>query len=74
MPHKIPTDLSSIFQKDKNLKNIWESLTPLAQNEWVCWIVSVKREETRELHLKRFEEELKKGKRRPCCWAGCPHR
>lgn len=52
----------------------WKSLTPLAQNEWICWVISVKKEETRKEHLKRLIEDLKKGKRRPCCFIGCTHR
>lgn len=52
----------------------WESLTPLARNEWICWVESVKKQETRDNHVRRVREELVEGKRRPCCWAGCPHR
>jgi hypothetical protein len=36
--------------------------------------VSVKKPETRRNHIKRTRTELKEGKRRPCCWAGCMHR
>ena len=49
-------------------------LTPLARNEWICWTIFVKNEETREAHIKRMVGELKEGKRRPCCWLGCIHR
>lgn len=52
----------------------WEDITPLARNEWICWVESVKSEETRLDHIRRAREELIEGKRRPCCWAGCPHR
>ena len=52
----------------------WESLAPLARNEWICWVTIVKKEETRKEHLTRLKEDLLKGKRRPCCWPGCPHR
>jgi hypothetical protein len=53
---------------------IWESLTPLARNEWICWVTLVKKERTRQEHIKRTVSELKAGKRRPCCWMGCIHR
>ena len=53
---------------------VWDDITPLARNEWICWTISVKQEATRKDHVKRVVSELKEGKRRPCCWAGCPHR
>jgi hypothetical protein len=49
-------------------------LTPLARNEWICWIISVKLSATREEHIKRTVSELMEGMRRPCCWPGCIHR
>jgi len=52
----------------------WEDITPLARNEWICWVISVKKPETRRQHIERVRSELKEGMRRPCCWPGCPHR
>jgi len=49
----------------------WEDITPLARNEWICWTISVKKEETRRQHIERVSSELKEGMRRPCCWPGC---
>lgn len=72
--HKIPADLKKALVADKAALSAWESLTPLARNEWICWVVSVKREETRKEHVERARTELKEGKRRPCCWIGCIHR
>jgi uncharacterized protein YdeI (YjbR/CyaY-like superfamily) len=74
LPHNLPKDIKHALDSNKDILNIWETLTPLAKNEWICWITSPKRPETRKEHLKRFCEDLKAGKRRPCCWAGCPHR
>ncbi len=72
--HNIPTDMRNIFISDSKLHAIWQDITPLARNEWICWIESVKKQETRERHIRIMRENLVKGKRRPCCWAGCPHR
>lgn len=72
--HKIPTDLQKSLFSSKKLCDLWNNLTPLARNEWICWVISVKKLETRESHIKRLCADLIKGKRRPCCWAGCPHR
>ncbi|MEK7168779.1 MAG: YdeI/OmpD-associated family protein [Patescibacteria group bacterium] len=72
--HKVPEDLQKALTSDDKVLSIWESLTPLARNEWICWTTFVKKEETRKDHVKRVISELKEGKRRPCCWAGCIHR
>jgi hypothetical protein len=34
----------------------------------------VKKQETRDEHVERAVKQLREGKRRPCCWPGCPHR
>ena len=72
--HKVPADLRQAFIADRKVKTAWNKLTPLARNEWICWIISVKKSETREQHIKRAISDLKRGKRRPCCWMGCIHR
>lgn len=72
--HKTPPDLNAIFKKHNDILKLWEGLTPLARNEWICWVTNVKRGETRIKHIERLCIDLRKGKHRPCCWAGCPHR
>lgn len=72
--HKLPTDLKDALSSDPKSLEKWESLTPLARNEWICWTTFVKKEETRKEHVGRVIKELKEGKRRPCCWLGCTHR
>ena len=72
--HKLPEDLKKSLIKDPKALVKWEDITELARNEWICWTISVKKEETRKDHIKRVCSELKKGTRRPCCWAGCTHR
>lgn len=72
--HTLPDDLKLALTKDSKACLIWEGLTPLARNEWICWVVSVKKDETRKQHIERVCRELKEGMRRPCCWLGCIHR
>jgi uncharacterized protein YdeI (YjbR/CyaY-like superfamily) len=72
--HKIPADLRKALLSDSAALAAWEDITPLARNEWICWVISVKKPETRRDHVRRAPEELKEGKRRPCCWIGCIHR
>ena len=72
--HDLPNDLEEVLRSNTEVLEKWNNLTPLARNEWICWVITVKKVETRENHIKRVYEELLEGKRRPCCWPGCPHR
>lgn len=72
--HEVPDDLKETFLVDRELLEKWNKLTPLARNEWICWVTIVKKSETRKEHILRLSEDLLKGKKRPCCWPGCPHR
>jgi uncharacterized protein YdeI (YjbR/CyaY-like superfamily) len=72
--HALPEDLRVILAGSAAAGAAWEAITPLARNEWLCWIESAKKPETRARRLLRTRDELLEGKRRPCCWAGCNHR
>ena len=72
--HKIPADLSEALGSDATIQAAWADLTPLARNEWICWVISAKQGATRGRRIQRAVEDLQAGKRRPCCWPGCPHR
>jgi uncharacterized protein YdeI (YjbR/CyaY-like superfamily) len=72
--HTVPADLRKALTADSSARAAWEDITPLARNEWICWITSPKKAETRAEHIERACTQLAEGKRRPCCWPGCPHR
>lgn len=72
--HDVPKDLRDAIMSDESIHERWEDLTPLARNEWICWVISNKKPETRQNHIERLRTELLEGKRRPCCWMGCNHR
>ena len=72
--HEVPADLRKALVSDESALERWEDLTPLARNEWICWVISNKKPETRTNHIERTVTELLEGKRRPCCWLGCDHR
>jgi uncharacterized protein YdeI (YjbR/CyaY-like superfamily) len=72
--HKMPADLKEILNHKLSILKIWEDITPLARNEWICWIESAKKLETRNRRIKIMKDKLTAGERRPCCWAGCSHR
>jgi uncharacterized protein YdeI (YjbR/CyaY-like superfamily) len=72
--HKLPKDLEKAITSSQVALEAWEDITPLARNEWICWVEDAKKPETRTRRIDRTRSELIEGIRRPCCWAGCPHR
>jgi uncharacterized protein YdeI (YjbR/CyaY-like superfamily) len=72
--HELPVDLRQALTANATALEAWMDITPLARNEFICWVEDAKREETRERRIRRTREELEEGQRRPCCWPGCKHR
>ena len=72
--HAMPADLRKALLADPKVVALWEDITPLARNEFICWVENAKQIETRERRVRRTCEELLEGNRRPCCWLGCIHR
>jgi uncharacterized protein YdeI (YjbR/CyaY-like superfamily) len=72
--HDTPNEIEKILMQNEKLLDAWNALTPIARNEWICWVTIVKQPETKQDHLRRLAEDLLNGKKRPCCWPGCPHR
>lgn len=71
--HELPVDLAKALT-ERDVTSVWEALTPIARNEFICWVEDAKQEKTRVKRIIRTVEELQEGKKRPCCWAGCIHR
>lgn len=72
--HKIPNDLRLALVASDTAIEAWQDITPLARNEFICWVTSAKQSKTRTRRISRTVEELNDGMRRPCCWIGCIHR
>jgi hypothetical protein len=72
--HQAREDLQAALMSDTDVFALWQSLTPLGRNEFICWVDDAKQAATRARRVKRTVEELQEGKRRPCCWPGCIHR
>jgi len=72
--HNMPADVRKAIISSPAAKAVWEDITPLARNEWIYWITSGKKAETRNIRINKALSKLTGGMRRPCCWAGCPHR
>jgi uncharacterized protein YdeI (YjbR/CyaY-like superfamily) len=61
--HKLPGDLRQALITHPTALDAWKDITPLARNEFICWVEDAKQKMTRERRI-----------RRPCCWPGCTHR
>jgi uncharacterized protein YdeI (YjbR/CyaY-like superfamily) len=72
--HTLPADLRSALLSTPEALAVWNDITPLARNEWICWVSDAKKDETRAKRIAQAQENLADGKRRPCCWPGCKHR
>jgi uncharacterized protein YdeI (YjbR/CyaY-like superfamily) len=72
--HELPQDLGEALASNPTALAAWTDITPLARNEFICWVEDAKQQVTRERRIRRTQEELEEGQRRPCCWPGCKHR
>ncbi len=72
--HLAGADLRSAIQSDPDALALWQGLTPLGRNEFICWVEDAKQPATRQRRIQRTIEEMQEGKKRPCCWSGCIHR
>ena len=72
--HQAREDLRVAVQDSAETLALWQDLTPLGRNEFICWVDDAKQAKTRQRRIERTCEELREGKRRPCCWSGCIHR
>jgi hypothetical protein len=72
--HQAGEDLQAALTAAPAMLMLWDGLTPLGRNEFICWVEDAKQPATRARRIARTLEELAEGKKRPCCWAGCIHR
>ncbi len=72
--HAMPQDLRKAIASTLKVLTLWQDISPLARNEWICWVISGKKAETRDIRIKKALSKMKGGMRRPCCWIGCIHR
>ena len=72
--HELPRDLRRALVANPTALDAWKDITPLARNEFICWVEDAKQAATRQRRIRRTQEELEDGQRRPCCWPGCSPR
>jgi hypothetical protein len=65
---KVPDDLQSALAANSAAFATWQDITAVSRRDWVAWVTSGKKAETR---IKRIEvacDKLASGKRRACCF------
>ena len=65
---KVPTDLRKALADAPAAKKQWSTLTPVARRDWIHWMTSGKKAETRERRIATACDMLASGKRRACCF------
>ncbi|MCW5602283.1 YdeI/OmpD-associated family protein [Nitrosomonas sp.] len=51
--HELPADLKKALITNPEALETWEDITPLARNEWICWVESAKKLATRHKRINR---------------------
>lgn len=65
---KVPADLRTALAATPKARALWSDITPIARRDWVQWITSAKRPETRAHRVENACAMLTAGKRRVCCF------
>lgn len=65
---KVPADLRKALAAAPKAKAVWSDITPIARTDWIHWIVSAKKPETRVRRIHNACDMLGSGKRRVCCF------
>jgi hypothetical protein len=64
----VPADLKTALGRHPAVQKLWTDITPMARWEWIRWIGSTSRDETRKRRIEVAFSKLSSGERRPCCF------
>ena len=59
--HTLPADLREALVANITALDAWREITPLARNEFICWVEDAKQQTTRQRRIRRTQEELEEG-------------
>jgi Bacteriocin-protection, YdeI or OmpD-Associated/Domain of unknown function (DUF1905) len=65
---RVPPDLRTALAAAPEARALWSDITPVARRDWIHWITSAKRPETRARRIDSACDMLAAGKRRVCCF------
>ena len=68
MEARVPADLRNALAANPKAQALWSKITPTARRDWIQWIISAKRPETRTRRVENASKMLASGKRRVCCF------
>lgn len=54
--HELPADLREALLANSAAVDAWVDITPLARNEFICWVEDAKQAPTRERRIRRTQE------------------
>ncbi|NDK37337.1 DUF1905 domain-containing protein [Pseudoxanthomonas gei] len=64
----VPADLKQALAGNAAAKATWADITTVARRDWIHWITSGKKAETREKRIAVACDKLASGSRRACCF------
>jgi hypothetical protein len=65
---KVPADMKRALAGNPAAKATWTDITPVARRDWIHWITSGKKAETRVKRIRVACDKLASGNRRACCF------
>jgi hypothetical protein len=65
---EIPEDLQTVLDAHPAAHAVWKDITPASRRDWIQWLTSGKKAETRTIRLNKMTDMLSHGKRRICCF------
>ena len=65
---RVPADLRKALAANAAAKATWADITPVARRDWIHWITSGKKAETRVKRIAVACDKLASGSRRACCF------
>jgi hypothetical protein len=64
----VPADLRKALATNPAAQATWADITPVARRDWIAWITSGKKAETRVKRIDTACDKLASGMRRACCF------
>jgi hypothetical protein len=65
---RLPADLRKALAAAPKARALWSDITPISRRDWIQWITSARRPETRARRVANACAMLAAGKRRVCCF------
>ncbi|WP_244240801.1 YdeI/OmpD-associated family protein [Luteimonas yindakuii] len=65
---EVPPDLQAALAANTAAKATWDDVTPVARRDWIQWVTSGKKAETRAKRIATACDKLASGQRRACCF------